>query len=231
MGPPRPWAVAIAVAGALGCSSGAGPAADAGPLDAGVADAGAIDASRDGATATDATASDAASVDATADGEAPRATRIFVTSTRYDGNLGGLAGGDARCQALADREGLGGTWLAWLGDGTDGPATRFVRSTGEYRLVGGERVAVGWDDLVDGTIEVPLDHDETGTPLPAADDRIVFTAVFHTGGRPTPVSCTAWSTNAPDLVPTGLASRIDTGWTVFAPHPCNEMHHLYCFEQ
>src|SRR5438552_1893289 len=32
--------------------------------------------------------------------------RVFVTSAKYDGALGGLVGGDAQCQALADEEGL-----------------------------------------------------------------------------------------------------------------------------
>jgi hypothetical protein len=157
--------------------------------------------------------------------------RIFVTSTKHDGNLGGLVGGDAVCQALADGEGLGGTWMAWLGDGVDGPATRFTQSTTPYTLVTGEVVAMDWPDLIDGTIAVPLNHDETGAPLPAADDMIVFTAVFHTGGNPTPVNCMGWTDASDNIVPTGLASATDTGWTVTAPYPCSEMHRLYCFEQ
>ena len=192
---------------------------DAGATDGGDRDAGDRDAGGGG---------DAGNRDA---GGGGGGNRIFVTSTKFDGNLGGLAGGDARCQELADGEGLGGSWLAWLGNGTDGPASRFVHSDSPYRLVSGERVANDWPDLVDGTIEVPLNHDETGAPLPAADDMIVYTAVFHTGGNPTPVNCEAWTTNAETLVPTGLATATDTGWTVFAPHTCNELHHLYCFEQ
>lgn len=157
--------------------------------------------------------------------------RIFVTSTKHDGNLGGLVGGDAVCQALADGEGLGGTWMAWLGDGVDGPATRFTQSTTPYTLVSGVVVAMDWADLIDGTLAVPLDHDESGTPLPVEDDMIVFTAVFHTGGNPTPVNCMGWTDASDTIVPTGLASATDTGWTVTAPYPCSEMHHLYCFEQ
>jgi hypothetical protein len=168
--------------------------------------------------------------DATLDPDgASGGTRAFVTSTKYDGALGGLQGGDAKCQALAAA--LGGTWLAWLGDGTDGPATRFRQSTMPYRLVSGERIATSWPDLIDGTIEVPLNHDEAGVELPSGDDMIVFTAVFHTGGNPTPVNCSAWTDNAETLVPTGLATQTDTGWTVYAPHNCSELHHLYCFEQ
>lgn len=157
--------------------------------------------------------------------------RVFVTSMKYNGNLGGLTGGDAQCQALAETACLGGTWLAWLGDGVDGPATRFIHSAEPYTRVGGGVLAQNWDDLIDGTLGVPIHHDETGTELPDADDQIVFTAVFHTGGNPTPVNCTGWTDASDNIVPTGLATATDTGWTVTAPHPCSEMHHLYCFEQ
>jgi hypothetical protein len=156
---------------------------------------------------------------------------VFVTSTKYNGDLGGLTGGDAQCQARADAACLGGTWMAWLGDGVDGPATRFTHSAEPYPLIGGGVVAQNWDDLIDGTIGVPINHDETGTELPAADDMIVWTAVFHTGGNPTPVNCMGWTDASDSLVPTGLASATDTGWTVTAPYFCSEMHRLYCFEQ
>jgi len=39
-----------------------------------------------------------------------RCLRVFVTSETYDGNLGGIAGADSKCQALADAAGLDGIW-------------------------------------------------------------------------------------------------------------------------
>ena len=41
---------------------------------------------------------------------------VFVSSQTYDGNLGGLAGADAKCQGLADAAGLKGTFKALLLD-------------------------------------------------------------------------------------------------------------------
>ncbi|MFA4941221.1 MAG: DUF1554 domain-containing protein [Patescibacteria group bacterium] len=38
--------------------------------------------------------------------------RVFVTSTTYNGNLGGVSGADEKCQARADAASLGGTWKA-----------------------------------------------------------------------------------------------------------------------
>jgi cysteine-rich repeat protein len=40
--------------------------------------------------------------------------KVFVSSQMYDGNLGGLAGADAKCQALADAANLTGTYMAWI---------------------------------------------------------------------------------------------------------------------
>jgi hypothetical protein len=161
----------------------------------------------------------------------PFGTRVFVTSSKRNGNLGGLTGGDAECQARAEAASLGGTWMAWLGDGVDGPATRFVQSDEPYLLVGGDPIAQDWPDLIDGTLEVPINRNEMGATLPVDDDMIVWTAVFHTGGNPTPVNCLGWTDASNDIVPTGLASATDTGWTVTAPYACSGMHRLYCFEQ
>lgn len=61
-----------------------------------------------------------------------KAHRIFLTSTVYDGNLGGLAGADGKCQARATAAGLGGTWKAILStrtvdarDHVDGTVARY----------------------------------------------------------------------------------------------------------
>jgi hypothetical protein len=40
---------------------------------------------------------------------------VFITSTHYTGDLGGLAGADEKCQTHADSADLGGTFKAWLG--------------------------------------------------------------------------------------------------------------------
>lgn len=46
---------------------------------------------------------------------------FFVTSTNHDGNLGGLAGADAECDALATAVGAGNkTWRAYLSAENDG---------------------------------------------------------------------------------------------------------------
>jgi len=98
----------------------------------------------------------------------PAITTIFVTSLTYKGNgIGGLAGADAKCQALAGAVGLSGTWKAWLSDcqGTNcasgtTASGRLTHSTGSYVLPNGVVVANNWADLTDGTLNNPINIDE-----------------------------------------------------------------------
>jgi hypothetical protein len=49
-------------------------------------------------------------------GEGWKIKRLFVSSQRYKGDLNGLTGADSICQTLANQAGLGGTWMALMGD-------------------------------------------------------------------------------------------------------------------
>jgi hypothetical protein len=75
------------------------------------------------------------------------AKRVFVSSETYTGDLGGLDGADAKCQALADAAHLGGTFKAWLSTSTVDAADRLTHSTRPYTLVDGTLIANDWTDL------------------------------------------------------------------------------------
>ncbi len=92
--------------------------------------------------------------------------RVFTTSQFTTSDFGGLAGGDAFCQNLAEAAGLKGTYIAWLSDSTGSPSTRFIRSTVPYVLVDGTRVADDWDDLTDGVLQHPINLTENATTPP-----------------------------------------------------------------
>ena len=84
-------------------------------------------------------------------------SNVFVTSTIHDGNLGGLAGADAICQARAEADGslaAPGTYKAWLSAGGAGnsAADRLTHATVPYKLVNGTQIAADWDRLVDGLV-------------------------------------------------------------------------------
>ena len=159
----------------------------------------------------------------------PTSKRIFVTSTGYTGSLGGLAGGDAKCQQAADAARLGGTFRAWLSDGTTSASARLAHSTLPYVLVNGVQVAASWTDLVDGTLAHAIDLDENGANV---GDREVWTGTYTNGNTYYP-HCSGWSdgTTAADGW-VGLASRTDSSWSQIYPQHCERTNpSLYCFEQ
>ncbi len=90
-------------------------------------------------------------------GGAKSVTRFFVTSRglAHGGDLGGLAGADAHCQALAKSEGSGDhTWRAYLSATAthNEPAVnaRDRIGTGPWYNALGDRVAVNLDELHNG---------------------------------------------------------------------------------
>lgn len=50
----------------------------------------------------------------------PNVRRVFITQEKYKGDLGGLNGANQKCQEEADKIGLGGNWVAFLGGDADG---------------------------------------------------------------------------------------------------------------
>ncbi len=159
---------------------------------------------------------------------------VFVTKASFKGNLGGLTGADAKCQAEADGPASvvpSGTYLAWLSDGTDSPDTRFTRSAHPYLLPDGTKIAEDFADLTDGSILHPINVDSTGKPLGLQQ--------FWTGTNPDGttvqpfVTCNGWMGNsAPGshgMV--GSTAKTSTLWSARAPGRCSSTHRLACFQQ
>jgi hypothetical protein len=155
--------------------------------------------------------------------------RVFVTSTQYGGNLGGLTGADAICQDLATTQGLPGTYQAWLSDSTASPSTRFVRSPGPYRLVDGTRIADNWTDLTDGSLAAPINLTQAGNAV--ADSDKVWTHTQTDGtARGGANHCGNWggATGDGDV---GAHALRNASWTDSDAEACNTGQHLYCFQQ
>jgi hypothetical protein len=80
--------------------------------------------------------------------------------------------------------------------------------------------------LIDGTLDAPIDRDETGTPIEAGS---VWTGTA-TDGTPITPCCADW-TSIDSGAATGLTTATDATWTFNAGFACNNAGHLYCFEQ
>lgn len=159
---------------------------------------------------------------------------IFVSSTVFTGNLGGLAGADSQCQILALNAQLkGGPFKAWLSDGLDGPNTRFgiaPEFSGRFELVDGTVVAEGWADLTDGTLSHEINVDEKGNPNVVAS---VWTGTNSDGIPEGSAHCNSWKSNGTNV--SGWVGGTDVkteGWTKLenGNSLCSNSARLYCFE-
>ena len=108
-------------------------------------------------------------------------SRVFLSSEDNTGDLGGLAGADGICARLANSEGFGGSWKAWLSNSTVSAKDR-VRD-GKYVLVyGGDVIANSKEDLTDGTIAVRINV----TELSFRSDARVYNVKLGQGGNHDP---------------------------------------------
>lgn len=159
---------------------------------------------------------------------------VFLTAAAYDGDLGGLAGADALCQAEAAGAGLSGTYMAWLSDTTGSPATRF-NQLGSFIRSDGFIVAFSWADLLDGEVGVPLNRQPDGTEVTTAP--LFAWTNTNTDGTATlggVNSCSDWTSTGTTAAPRGAIGNT-VNWTGGIPSAfgsCTAPNgRLYCFQQ
>jgi hypothetical protein len=209
--------------------------ADTRTVDAGAADVGAEDMGADDAPAADAPGiADAGSdsIEAAADAGAPNI--IFVTSATYNGNLGGLAGADARCRQHAQAAGLSGTFIALLSTSTVDVKTRLGTARGWVRT-DGKPFADRQQDLFGQSARTyyPPRVDEFGSSVPV--DSVVMTGssidgTIESQGR----TCNDWTSTSMDGGTNGFgmgyASHGSYGYLSYGWAPCPYTSRLICIE-
>jgi hypothetical protein len=150
-----------------------------------------------------------------------RAKTAFVTSTTYDGNLGGAAGADAKCQARATAAGLTGSYAAWIVEHPDFSRVQDHWLPGTaFDLVTGVQFASSFSNLDSSAVHTPpLARDEFGNTVSGR----AWT------GRPS-FDCTGWTTNS--LATSGNTGNVgSSNWQSGSGNNCDSLQHLYCFEQ
>ena len=180
-----------------------------------------------------------------------RDVRVFITSQQYTGDLGSLTGADQKCNDLANSEGLGGQWVAWLSSKTVSASERVTQTTNKYVLLDGTAIADNWEDLIDGSLNAPilitqklkkLDENEggrrawthtksNGETLGDGEEPIWFEGELITALID---ACNDW-TSADSLHKAGRgeAVSVDGTWTYSGIRDCTlgSESRLYCFEK
>lgn len=193
------------------------------------------DGDDDAATVPDTSIDDTGALDAST----PTSKRVFVTSDQFMGDIGGLAGGDAKCAAAAARGGLDGQWISWLSAGTTNAIDR-VGHDGRYVLLDGREVVANKVQLSSGALSTPIDLTEMRNIVSGAADVLrVWTGTEVSGLRSEVDRCVDFTTSSSiQWGVMGNTSKATRAWTQ-APGAveadggwgCQTKGHLYCFEQ
>ena len=163
--------------------------------------------------------------------------RVFLTSTLYDGDFGGVTGADADCTARATSQGLGGTWRAWMSDTATPAFDHIYTSSGGYVLLDGTTVATSFNALISGSLAHAIDLTELNAPISDGQTE-VWTGVDVTGQMGSQGFCSDgsghdWSSSdsgAPTPL-VGHSNATDSTWSAAYLQFCDRTNvRLYCFE-
>jgi predicted small lipoprotein YifL len=155
--------------------------------------------------------------------------RVFLSSTMHDGNFGGLAGGDAICQQLAQQAGLTGLYRILLSIPPADWSTRIAGARGWIRVDG---EPVGDTTLGDGAGLYNVRIDEHGADVGLGQYWAVGpTAIFGS------TYCAGWSSNlggatndqAANYGYTTRTAHLDTPIFVGSV-PCSQPNRFLCAE-
>lgn len=165
--------------------------------------------------------------------------KIFLTSTTYSGNLGGVSGADSSCSTRATAGGLSGVFKAWIAvtTGTNDPNTTFLKSAVPYKMVGGATVANDWAGLTSGSILAEVNIDEFGNTIAGTEKRLTNVTTSGTAsssGSSNTQNCTGFtSANGGRDSRYGTAGATNSTWTDngSTTTACNGTFRLICVQQ
>lgn len=154
---------------------------------------------------------------------------IFVTSTRIDGNIGGLAGADDFTRETAASPGsllAGESVTALIAVVGTSMQSRFVDGGEPIYNTHGERVANSLSDMFDGgvtSLDNPILYDEAGEQ----NAGIVWTGA-DADDTLAPTHCTSFSTNTDQQDGRiGRSDEADGAWTEWGTLNCVNIARLY----
>ena len=165
---------------------------------------------------------------------------VFATKATYKGDaVAGLMNADMLCTAAAAGKAIAGNYRAWLSDGGESAGERLEMSPLKYVMPNNFKVADNWADLTDGSLDLPINRDETGAllmvnPPPTncqantAKDAAVWTGTLPNGMAA--MHCDSWTDGNAMMGQAGLFNRSDMLWTGCS-FACDTVAHLYCIEQ
>lgn len=157
----------------------------------------------------------------------PLETKIFATSASFNGNLGGLAGADAKCQAAADAAAPLDKyiWKALISDSTTDASSRV---TINYPVMNTNDEVIATANLFGGGMSSKLvQYNEFGQ---VRTSPLVWTG-STTAGVKTTYHCSNWSNSTSGSSGTSGQVTNQTYWLGRNQISCNTSYGLYCVSQ
>lgn len=161
---------------------------------------------------------------------------VFVTHAAWTGNLGGVAGADAKCSAAAAAAKLPGSWQSIL-IGSGQTLAQRVPQGGPWYRVDGQLAFLDKAELLSAP-RVPLTLDEHGAPVTGYGN--AWTGVIKYGGI-AGSNCSGWtSANGGSDGKAGRVSATFSDWidqngagcsTSDCGPRCSTLLHLYCLQR
>lgn len=164
--------------------------------------------------------------------------RVFITRAAYNGNMGGLAGADAKCQAAATDAGHSGTFTAYLGTTDAGAARRYVTGGPWYQdwADGGSQLTFANVENLATTPRVALKVDERGADrtLGCSYEECLFWTGTVGAYEPAWYTCDDWSNGQLQSfrqTPIGVTIADDPKWSNYHWQYCSYQQPLLCLER
>jgi hypothetical protein len=168
--------------------------------------------------------------------------RIFATSTTHTGNLGGLAGADAICQARASAGSFPNSafYKAFISDSVTNAKDRFNLTGDLYNTRpsgsgGMQLIGLNMADIIDQSIYNYVGYDESGSTISSVYN--TWTAT-NSNGTKDGVHCSDWSSSGSTYAKVGSTSRTNGDWindstTGYFTAPtgnsyCSSQSRIYC---
>ncbi len=169
----------------------------------------------------------------------PTHKAIFLTSERYNGNLGGVGGADQKCNERARAAGLQGEFKALISGSVLKARDRMQNAGLPYVNVRAELIAENMEVLFTGELQRPLTMNEYGfdveiTRAPSIPCGTVWTNITSSP-FPDPIgdsSCNNWLSASPEEI--GLVGNpASPAWyrLEYDTFSCAGHSRLYCVEQ
>ena len=179
---------------------------------------------------------------------------VFLSSELYTGDLGGISGADAKCQALADAAQVAGKFRAWLWTNAIDPEGTFYHSPGKYIRLDKVEVAKNFEQFAAGELLAPFNVTElkevvTGDQPNPYSEHVPYSTTW-TGSNPDywdylnmpGRTCGNWTSGEDDppflyYGSTSLAENTTLGFAQFdmgislVTYGCGVHAHLLCVQQ